>query len=62
MLLAKPRFDIGLLTNNPEPMLRFWNEEIGASFESVLKVRRGLDQHRLNLRGSVLKINHVTEG
>lgn len=61
MRLAKPRFDIGLLTNNPEPMLRFWQEEVGASFEGLLKVRRGIDQYRLNLRGSVLKINHVAE-
>ena len=56
--LAKPCFDIGLATNNLGPMLRFWQDEAGANFDHLLKVRRGLDQHRHDLAGSVLKINH----
>ena len=58
MQLAKPRIDIGLATNNLEPMLRFWREEVGAPFDHLLKIRRGLDQYRHDLMGSVLKINH----
>jgi len=61
MRLAKPRFDIGLATNNLEPMLRFWQDEIGAPFDHLLKVRRGMEQHRHDLMGSVLKINHVAD-
>lgn len=57
MKLAKPKFDIGLATNNLEPMLAFWQGEAGAPFDHLLKVRRGMDQHRHDLMGSVLKIN-----
>lgn len=59
MQLAKPRFDIGLSTNALEPMLRFWQGEVGAVFDHVLPIRRGQDQHRHDLMGSVLKINHL---
>jgi lactoylglutathione lyase len=58
MDLAKPRIDIGLATNNLEPMLRFWQDEVGVPFDHLLRVRRGLDQYRHDLMGSVLKINH----
>ena len=58
MQLAKPRFDIGLSTNAIEPMLAFWQGEIGVSFDHLLPIRRGQDQHRHDLMGSVLKINH----
>lgn len=61
MKLAKPRFDIGLATNNLEPMLAFWQGEAGAPFDHLLKVRRGMDQHRHDLMGSVLKINHLAD-
>ena len=61
MRLAKPRFDIGLATNNLEPMLRFWREEVGASFDHLLPIRRGMDQYRHDLMGSVLKINHMAD-
>lgn len=58
MQLAKPRFDIGLSTNAIAPMLAFWQGEVGASFDHLLPIRRGQDQHRHDLMGSVLKINH----
>jgi lactoylglutathione lyase len=61
MRLAKRRFDIGLATNNLEPMLRFWRETVGASFDHLLPIRRGLDQYRHDLSGSVLKINHMAD-
>jgi lactoylglutathione lyase len=61
MDLAKPRIDIGLATNDLEPMLAFWQGEAGAAFDHLLKIRRGQDQHRHDIAGSVLKINHYAE-
>lgn len=58
MQLAKPRIDIGLATNDLEPMLAFWQGEAGAPLDHVLPIRRGQDQHRHDVMGSVLKINH----
>lgn len=57
MRLAKPRIDIGLSTNAVEPLLAFWQKEAGARFDHVLPIRRGQDQHRHDVLGSVLKIN-----
>eukprot|EP00439_Symbiodinium_sp_Y106_P089433 s1_g1969.t1 len=61
MKLAKPQFDIGLATNNLDDMLRFWQSDVGVPFDHVLKVKRGQKQHRHDLMGSVLKINHLEE-
>ena len=61
MHLAKPRFDIGLSTNALQPMLAFWQGDVGVPFDHLLKVRRGMDQHRHDLMGSVLKINHLAD-
>jgi catechol 2,3-dioxygenase-like lactoylglutathione lyase family enzyme len=58
MQLAKPRIDIGLATNDLEPMLAFWQGEAGVPLDHVLPIRRGQDQHRHDVLGSVLKINH----
>ena len=57
MELAKPRIDIGLATNAIAPMLAFWQGEAGAQFDHVLPIRKGQDQHRHDVAGSVLKIN-----
>lgn len=61
MDLAKPRIDIGLSTNALEPMLAFWQGEAGVAFDHLLKIGRGQDQHRHDVAGSVLKINHFAE-
>jgi catechol 2,3-dioxygenase-like lactoylglutathione lyase family enzyme len=61
MDLAKPRIDFGLTTADLEPMLRFWQDEAGLTFDHVLPIRRGHNQHRHDALGSVIKINH-TEG
>lgn len=58
MRLAKPYVDIGLSTNNLAPLLNFWQDEVGAVFDHVLPIRRGHDQHRHDVAGSVLKVNH----
>ncbi len=58
MELAKPRIDIGLATNDLPPMLALWQGEVGVPLDHVLPIRRGQDQHRHDVLGSVLKINH----
>ncbi len=59
MRLAKNCLDVGLFTTNLEPMLEFWQQEVGLPFEELLPVGGGVHQHRHALNGSVLKINHV---
>ncbi len=61
MELAKPRVDIGLATDNLEAMLAFWQVEVGLPFDHLLKIRRGQNQHRHDVNGSVLKINNNIE-
>lgn len=57
MLLAKPAVDCGVLTNNLDPNLSFWSEQVGLPYEELLKVGGGVHQHRLSLHGAVLKLN-----
>jgi lactoylglutathione lyase len=59
--LAKPQVDIGLSTNNLDPMLAFWQGAVGLKLDHVLPVRRGQKQHRHDAVGSVVKINHHVE-
>jgi lactoylglutathione lyase len=61
MQLAKNVIDVGLSTNNLEPMLRFWQQDAAIRFDHVLPVRRGQKQYRLDEQGSVIKINHHAE-
>jgi lactoylglutathione lyase len=61
MNLSKPRVDIGLNTNNLEGKLAFWQGEMGVPFDHVLPIRKGQKQHRHDLLGSVLKINHFAD-
>jgi catechol 2,3-dioxygenase-like lactoylglutathione lyase family enzyme len=57
MRLAKPQVDIGLSTNHIAPLVAFWQGEAGVRFDHLLPIRRGQDQHRHDLGGSVLKLN-----
>jgi catechol 2,3-dioxygenase-like lactoylglutathione lyase family enzyme len=61
MQLAKNVIDVGLLTNNLEPMLRFWQQDVAVRFDHVLPVRRGQKQYRHDEQGSVIKLNHHAE-
>ena len=61
MQLAKNVIDIGLSTNDLEPMLRFWQQDVAVRFDHVLPVRRGQKQYRLDEQGSVIKLNHHAE-
>jgi lactoylglutathione lyase len=61
MKLAKNYIDVGIQTNKLEPMMTFWQEEIGLPYEELLKVGGGTHQHRHTLNGSVFKMNHVRD-
>lgn len=61
MQLAKNVIDVGLSTNNLEPMLRFWQQDAGLRFDHVLPVRRGQKQYRHDAHGSVIKLDHHVE-
>ena len=58
MKLAKPRIDVGLYTNRKDEMIAFWRDEVGLPYEELLPMGGGVQQHRMGLAGSVLKINH----
>lgn len=61
MDLAKQHLDVGLFTNSLEPMLEFWQQQVGLAFEEVLATGGGSQQHRHAFGGGVLKINHVRD-
>lgn len=61
LALAKPRLDVGLFTNRLEPMLAFWQGEVGLPFEELLPVGGGVRQYRHGANGSVVKINHARD-
>ncbi len=58
MDLAKPAIDIGLFTNQLEPMLSFWQNTVGIPFSELLPVGKGVHQHRHAIGTSVFKLNH----
>jgi len=62
MKLAKPRVDVALFTSNAEPLLAFWQQEVGLPYEEALPTGGGNMQHRHDLSGSVLKLNHARDG
>ena len=57
MRLAKPSLDIGLYVRDIDASRAFYENEVGLPYEELLKVGGGVHQHRLGLRGSVLKLN-----
>ena len=59
MNLAKHCIDVGVRTNNIDAMLEFWTKEVGLPYMELLKVGGGVHQHRLSLKGSIFKLNHV---
>ena len=58
MDLAKRHVDVGVITDRLEPMLEFWQHEVGLPFETLLPLGAGLRQHRHGMNGSVFKLNH----
>jgi predicted enzyme related to lactoylglutathione lyase len=61
MQLAKKHIDFGLYTNNTEAMLKFWQTKVGLRFEGMLPLGQGVQQHRHEMNGSVLKLNSVRD-
>lgn len=59
--LAKQSLDIGLYTDDAEASLGFYRDSLGLPYEELLRVAKGSRQHRLGLRGSVLKINETRD-
>lgn len=62
MKLAKPHIDVAIMTDDVEPMLRFWQDEVGLDYEQALPTGGGNMQHRHQLNGSVFKLNHNRNG
>ena len=61
MKLAKPHVDVGLMTNGLEPMLAFWQQDVGLPFAEMLSLGGRLRQYRHDMNGSVLKLNHARD-
>lgn len=61
MQLAKQRIDLGLSTNALDEMCAFWQNEVGLDYKGMLKLGGGHRQHRHDMNGSVLKLNHARE-
>ena len=58
MELAKPCIDIALFSHRSQPMLDFWQRQIGLPYQETLSdADNGLHQYRHALQGSVLKLN-----
>lgn len=57
MDLAKPGLDIGLYVSDAAASRAFYEDTLGLPYEELLPVGGGVRQHRLALRGSVLKLN-----
>ena len=53
---AKPRLDVGLVTDDPA-MIDFMAEEVGLGAPEQLRVSRTTMQHRFDRNGSVVKVN-----
>ena len=58
--VVKNQLDFGLLTNNLE-VIRFWEHEVGLALDHVLPVRRGHDQYRFDVCGTVIKVNYIPD-
>ena len=60
--LSKPQLDVGFFTNNLEPMLAFWRDEIGLASEEPVHFNDVLIQYRHALGDTVVKINASKDG
>jgi lactoylglutathione lyase len=56
---ARWGFDVGLLTDRPEPLLDHWTGDVGFPVERVLEPVPGVRQHKLTMHSAVLKVNAV---
>jgi len=56
--VVKPAIDVGVQTNDLAAHQAFWGGELGLRLDHVLAVGGGVRQHRYDLHGAVLKLNH----
>jgi predicted enzyme related to lactoylglutathione lyase len=59
--LAKDCLDVALFTDRAD-VPAFWRDTVGLTLDHILAVRRGHDQYRFDLSGSVLKVNVIEHG
>ena len=59
--IAKDCLDIGLFTNQLQPMLQFWQTEARLAFDHMLPLGGGVRQHRHDHETAVLKLNHARD-
>ncbi len=52
----KAAIDIGIITNNLQPMLNFYGEQLGLSVESVIDMPGGGVMHRFQAGDSIVKV------
>lgn len=57
MDLAKGCLDVGIYTERVDELRAFYEGTVGLPYEELLKAGQGIHQHRLGLRGAVLKLN-----
>jgi catechol 2,3-dioxygenase-like lactoylglutathione lyase family enzyme len=60
--LARPAFDIGLLTTDIDPMLAFWHHQRRLPIERDFEPSPGTTQYKLTMHGAVLKLNNLAVG
>ena len=56
MDIQKPAIDIGIITNNIEPMLGFYRDSLGLEVEAVIDMPGGGVMHRLKAGDSIVKV------
>lgn len=62
MELASPFMEFALFTSNWDQMHEFWNSLSEVAYLKSLPVHPAIDQHRFDIGGSLLKINHWKQG
>ena len=56
MSIQKPAIDLGIITNNLEPMLKFYSNQLGLTVESVIDMPGGGVMHRFWAGESIIKV------
>ena len=56
MSIQKPAIDLGIITNNLEPMLEFYGTQLGLDKEAVIDMPGGGVMHRFKAGDSIVKV------
>jgi predicted enzyme related to lactoylglutathione lyase len=57
--LLKPRIDVGLVTSDVGPALRFWGDQVQLPLKRTHVFREDFTQYRYDALGSWVKVNHL---